>query len=51
MIFEKKIGGADSAPPPNGSHPAKQPNVTRVKVNILKKKIDWFNHYYYKKRS
>ena len=31
MIFEKKIGGADSAPPPNVSHPAKQPNVTRVK--------------------
>ena len=31
MIFEKKIGGARA---PNGSHPAKQPNVTRVK-NML----------------
>ena len=32
MIFEKKIGGADSAPPPNVSNPEKQPNVTRVKM-------------------
>ena len=27
--------GGDSAPPPNGSHPAKQPDETRVKKIVL----------------
>ena len=35
MIFEKKIGGGGFRPPPNGSHPAKQPNVTRVKITTF----------------
>ena len=31
-----KEGEAESAPPPNGSHPVKQPNVTRVKIMQMK---------------